>query len=255
MATSDKQLGKYLYCIIRSPEPVALQSKGIGGQDAPVTTIHHRNLACVVSDSPVVEYDNSRRHMMAHTLVLEEVMRAYTILPVRFGTVAPSAESVHDRLLVGRHDELNRMLLEMEDQREMGLKAFWFEEAIFAEILDENPAIRKLRDGLIGKRPEETYFERIRLGEMIGKAMDTKRDLDSERILTRLRPMVHKTVLNKTIADRMVLNAAFLVNRQHEAGFDGAIQALDAEMGKRVMFKYVGPVPPYNFVNIVFHVN
>ena len=27
----------------------------------------------------------------------------------------------------------------------------------------------------------------------------------------------------------------------------------DAEMQKRVMFKYVGPVPPYNFVNIVIH--
>jgi hypothetical protein len=25
---------------------------------------------------------------------------------------------------------------------------------------------------------------------------------------------------------------------------------MDAEMGERFQFKYVGPVPPYNFVNI-----
>ena len=49
----------------------------------------------------------------------------------------------------------------------------------------------------------------------------------------------------------MVLNAAFLVEKANEAACDQAVQALDAEMGKRMMFKYVGPVPPYNFVNIV----
>jgi hypothetical protein len=49
----------------------------------------------------------------------------------------------------------------------------------------------------------------------------------------------------------MVLNAAFLVNRDREAEFDQAVQQLDAEMGHRMIFKYVGLAPPYNFVNIL----
>jgi len=51
----------------------------------------------------------------------------------------------------------------------------------------------------------------------------------------------------------MVLNAAFLVERVHEPEFDQAVQKLDAEMGKRLIFKYVGSAPPYNFVNILIH--
>ena len=55
--------------------------------------------------------------------------------------------------------------------------------------------------------------------------------------------------------DRMVLNAAFLVEKSREAEFDHAVSRLDEELGPRALFKYVGPVPPYNFVNITVNWN
>jgi hypothetical protein len=55
---------------------------------------------------------------------------------------------------------------------------------------------------------------------------------------------------NPTIADHMVVNAAFLITRARETEFDAAIRALDAEMGRRLLIKCVGPVAPYNFVNV-----
>jgi hypothetical protein len=211
------------------------------------------SLAAVVSDSPVIEYDSSRRNMMAHTLVLEEVMREFTILPVRFGTVAPGVEAIQEKVLKRRYGELNGLLNEMEGRVELGLKAFWYEEVIFHEVVEENPAIRSLRDSLMGRTAEETYYDRIRLGEMVEAAMAKKRDEDAEKILARLRPLVYQTRANKVITDRMVVNAAFLVEEGRGLEFDQAIQQLDAEMGRRLIFKYVGPVPPYNFVNIVVH--
>ena len=209
------------------------------------------SLAAVISDSPVIVFDNSRRNMMAHTLVLEEVMRAFTLLPVRFGTIAHSAEAIQEQLLHRRYDELNQLLGEMEGRVELGLKAFWYEGAIFEEIVAESPPVRRLRDSLKNRSPEESYYDRIHLGELVEAAMEHKRNVDAEKVLNRLRPLVYKTRANKLITDRMVLNAAFLVEKANEAACDQAVQALDAEMGKRMMFKYVGPVPPYNFVNIV----
>jgi hypothetical protein len=259
MPKTDTRIGKYLYCIIRSPEPQqglsspAFTTLGIGERGDVVHTVHFMNLAAVVSDSPLVEYEESRRNMMAHTLVLEEVMRQFTTLPVRFGTVAPSVEAIQEQVLKRRYGELISALEEVENRVELGVKAFWYEEAIFREIVEENLPIRHLRDSLMGHPAEETYYERIRLGEMIEAAISRKRDEDSEKILERLRPLVYKSRANKVITDKMVLNAAFLVNCEHEAEFDQAIQQLDTEMGKRLMFKYVGPVPPYNFVNIIIH--
>ncbi len=255
MPKQETSMGKYMYCVIRCPEPRQFTTLGIGERGDIVHTVHFMDLAAAVSDSPTIEYENSRRNMMAHTLVLEEVMREFTILPVRFGTVAPSAEATQEKVLKRRFGELQGLLQGMKGRVELGLKAFWYEENIFREIVEENPAIRHLRDSLAGRRPEETYYERIRLGEMIDSAMWKKRDEDAERILASLRPLVYQTQTNKAITDRMVLNAAFLVDETRQTEFDAAVRLLDEEMRrrKRLIFKYVGPVPPYNFVNIVVY--
>ncbi len=245
--------GKYLYGIIDAPAPATFAAPGIGGRGDVVHTFAVGRLAAVVSDSPRIEYDNSRRHMMAHTRVLEEVMASHTLLPVCFGTVAVGTEVIAEKILSGRREELTAHLEQMRGRMELGLKASWREEVVFEEVLAEDPGIRKLRDSLIGKSPDKTHFERIRLGEQIGQALERKRREDEERILGRVRPFVHKTKLNKPIGDRMVMNGAFLVEAVHEAELDRSIRAMDAEWGGRLTFKYVGPVPPYNFVAIVIH--
>jgi hypothetical protein len=47
----------------------------------------------------------------------------------------------------------------------------------------------------------------------------------------------------------MILNAAFLVQRDREPAFDRRIKEIAAEF-ELLTFKYTGPWPPYNFVNI-----
>jgi len=250
MTEPEAPVGEYVYCIIRSQEPCQFTNLGIGERGDTVHTIHFRDLAAVVSDSPIVEYLSSRRNMMAHTLVLEEVMQEYTILPVRFGIVAPNAKAVRDQVLERRYDELCGLLSDMEGRIEMGLKAFWYENVIFQEVVDENPPIRRLRDSLVGRSAEETYYERIRLGEMIESAMAAKREQDAAKILDALRPLAQETQINDVITDRMILNAAFLLQEPRQTAFDETLDKLDEEMGQRIIFKYVGPVPPYNFVSI-----
>lgn len=253
MPEPETRMGKYLYCVIRCPEPRQFINLGIGERGDVVHTIHFEDLAVVASDSPVVQYESRRRNMMAHTVVLEEAMQDFTILPVRFGTVAPSVEALQQKLLKQRYAELVHLLDAMEGRVELGVKAFWYEEVVFDEIVQENPSIRRLRDNLIGRTPEETYYERIHLGEMIETAMRRKRDEDADKILARLQPLAHRVRTNEVLTDRMVLNAAFLIDQSQEHEFDQTIQQLDDEMGKRLMFKYVGSVPPYNFVSITVH--
>ena len=255
MHEHDAPAGKYFYCIIRSLEPRELTARGIGERGDKVYTVHYKDLAAVVSDSPVMEYDSSRRNMMTHTAVLEEVMGEHTILPVRFGIVAPNEKAIREQMLKRRYDELDRLLRSMEGRVELGLKTFWYEDVVLREIIEANAAIRQLRDGLVNRPAEETYYERIRLGELVEKAMNQKRDADSALILSRLRPLAGDVKINTVITERMILNAAFLVDREREAEFDHAIQQMDVEMGQRMMFKYVGSAPPYNFVNLVIRWN
>jgi hypothetical protein len=252
VSESPTTTGQYIYCIISGGEPREFSRPGIGGRGDPVHTLAFSDLAAVVSDSPEVEYERSRACMIAHTLVLEEVMQEGAILPVRFGTVASSAEAVRAQVLERRYEELTGLLADMEGRAEVGLKAVWPEGIIFQEIVREAPpAMRKLQEKIQGRPPAETYFERMKLGEMIESAMNQKRDADAGKLMARLGPLAEQHKLNALFMDRMVLNGAFLVHRDRQAEFDAAVQELDSEMGSRVTFKYVGPVPPYNFVSIV----
>jgi len=243
--------GHYLYAIVACTEPREFVARGIGERGDVVHIVNHRRLAAVVSNSPGVEYENSRRNMMAHTLVLEEVMGQFDLLPVRFGTIAPDAGAITDRLLAPRYQELTELLEHMRDRMELGLKAFWYDGAAIAEVARDNEAIRRMRDALSGRPATETYYERIQLGEEVEKALAQKRTRDGETILARIRPFVHKTRTNKIVSDRMVVNAAFLVDRRNGLQVDDAVRQLHEEFSDRLMFKYFGPVPPYNFVNIV----
>lgn len=243
--------GRYLYAILACPDEREFKTRGIGERGDAVRTIPYRRLAAAVSASPIVEYESSRRNMMAHTVVLEEIMTEYDILPVRFGTIATGDAAVADRLLAPRYEEFTALLEEMHGRIELGLKAFWHEGVAFDEVVRENEKVRKLRTALLGRPLEETYYERIALGEEVEKALNAIRARDEDAILSRLRPHSHKTKSNKIVSDRMVLNAAFLIERADSAAMDEAVKQLDADFGERLMFKYVGPVPPYNFVNIV----
>ena len=57
-------------------------------------------------------------------------------------------------------------------------------------------------------------------------------------------------LLFPAIPNRMILNAAFLVDRRAEKQFDERVKAISRQYEDLLTFKYTGPWPPYNFVNI-----
>ncbi|MCG8346597.1 MAG: GvpL/GvpF family gas vesicle protein [Chloroflexales bacterium] len=242
--------GKYLYCIMRSLTPRQFISPGIGGPTDIVHTVQFKDLAAVISNAPVEEYDANRRNMMAHTKVLEEAMLESTVLPMRFGTVAQNAEVIQEQILQQRYHELDDLLHQLDGQIELGLKAFWREDIVFREIVAENQPIRQLNEKLAGRSPEQTYYERIQLGKLVEEALNAKRNTDTALILERLRPLAREVKINPVFTEKMALNAAFLIAREQEASFDQAVQGLDAELGSRMLFKYVGAMPPYDFVDL-----
>jgi hypothetical protein len=85
---------------------------------------------------------------------------------------------------------------------------------------------------------------------MVQAALEVKKEREGEEILTRLAGDAADYRVNKTAGDRMILNAAFLVDRGRERDFDDLIERLDTLYNARIKFTYVGPVAPYNFVNL-----
>jgi hypothetical protein len=256
------QEAKYLYCVIKCSHERSFNGvQAVGGRGDEVHSVVFKDLAVLVSDSPDMKYDVTRANMMAHQKVIERVMdEGFAVLPIRFGTVtrrgaATPAQDIQHRLLESRFDELVNLHDQLKDKVELGLKALWRDEkAIFDEIVAENPTVRRLRDSLMprmARAPETTHFDRLRVGELVRAALDRKRRAEAKKILSRIRPIAERIRENKIIMDRMVLNAAFLVRKEREGDCDEAVRELDEELGERMVLKYTGPTPPFNFCEIV----
>jgi len=124
-------------------------------------------------------------------------------------------------------------------------------DCIFQEIVKENAEIKALRDKMTGCSAKKAGQDKGALGEMLKLALEHKKAKERGALLQPLRRLSSDSCLNTTYGDDMLMNAAFLVDRFWEKGFDGKVEELVAQHGDRIEFKYVGPVPPYSFVNIV----
>ena len=271
--------GKYIYCIIAidNCEFLNFGPLGIGGRGDELYTISykpegsgwasdrteerglpsvrqshsliHKTIAAVVSNSPIKKYSVAREYLIPHERAIEEVMKAYTVLPVRFATIAEDEKKVKT-ILEKDYDKILDLLEKMKGKIELGLKAI-FKEDIYNYILKEYEEIRTLKEKLATLPLEKSYYQRMEIGKMVETALEKEKANLKEDILNNLSPLALETKANNTYGERMIINSAFLVENNREGEFDQKIQELGAKYGDKVKFKYVGTLPPFNFVNLV----
>ncbi len=252
--------GKYIYCIIETKIERNFGPIGIGGRGDEVSTISYRDLGMVISNSPMTKYVISRENLLAHERVVEEVMKEFTVLPVRFCTIASSADEMRN-LLDSRYREFKNLLRDMDHKIELGMKGLWKNmETLFKEITIENKEIKRLKEKIqngMGKKnisSTGTFLEaKMEVGKLVEEALKRKKEKEAENIVDALRRTAFDHKLNNTVSDEMFINAAFLVDRGREKEFDNIMDDLSEKHKDRIKFMYVGPLPPYNFVNITIY--
>jgi hypothetical protein len=241
--------GKYVYCIIEAKEPRSFGPMGIGGRGDEVYTVHHKGLAAVVSNTPIVVYDPTRENVFAHEQVNEAVMREFTVLPMAFGALFRTEDDIIE-LMRGTYDALRDVLAKMEGKVEFGLKVNWDRDRVIAELEEENEEIRHLKEQITTRTSGSTYFARMQLGRLVETALTDQADAYIREVYSVLRDTAVASRANKPIGDKMIMNAAFLIEREREAEFDQKVKEIAAKYDTKLSFKYTGPWPPYNFVHI-----
>ena len=243
----DSHEGRYVYCIIKSERLLSFGALGIGAEPAQVNTVHYRDIAAVVSNTPMVVQDPTRDNVLAHQRVNETVMQQHTVIPMSFGTVFKTDDDIME-LLRSAYDAFTDVLNKMQDKFEFGLKVLWDRDQIIREIEEEDEDIRRLK-GEISSQKGSTYFARMQYGRLIDAALQARSERYVAEIFEALRDVSVASRSNKPIGDRMIMNAAFLVARDTENAFDARVKEIGSRYDK-LTFKYTGPWPPYNFVNI-----
>lgn len=243
--------GKYLYAIIKEHRPREFGRMGIGERNDEVYTVSYKDLSCIISNSPLRKYPVNRENCLAHQKVLEKVMEEYTSLPVRYGVIAENSDLITEKLLKEYYEILTEQLDRIKGKTELGLKVIWNEmQVIYQELISENEELRKFRDVI---RETATHDQKIRLGKMVEEALQAKKENEQKIILTPLRELASDSKDNFLMGEWMVINSVFLVDESKIEEFDRQVSQLAEKHSGRSKFKYFGPVPPYNFVNVPVH--
>jgi hypothetical protein len=245
-ATSDKR-GKYVYCIVGADEALRFGPIGFGTPPGEVYTVLYEDIAAVVSDAPIEVLDATRENVLAHERVNEAVMRYQTVIPMSFGTVFKTRDDIIE-LLRGAHGAFQDVLTKMENKVEFGLKVLWDRDAMIRQLEHDDEDIRRLKSE-IATQKGSTYFARVQYGRLVDGAIQNRSEQYVGEIFDALRDVCVASRTNKPIGEKMIMNAAFLVEREREAAFDARVKALGARY-EALTFRYTGPWPPYNFVNI-----
>jgi hypothetical protein len=246
--------GKYIYGIIRHSGPIDFGPIGMGKRADLVYGIEYQGITAIVSNSPVITYEARRVNMITHEKVLEEVMKHFTVLPVRFSTISEHNDDAGIlRIIEKDYQKFDEMLIGMEGRKELGLKVMAKDTAIYESILEKYDDIRSLRDKLINLPVDKTHYQRMKIGEMVADALKKETENYKNCIVDALKPLADDVKINDNYGEMMILNAAFLVKNEIEPAFDLAVNDLAEQFSRFSTFKYVGTLPLYNFVNLVIN--
>ena len=246
--------GRYIYCIVGTSQERNFGPLGMGGRGDDVITIGYNDLSMVVSSHPITKFKVNSDNMLCHEKVIETVMKEFdSVLPVRFGTIASNADEIRN-LLGRRYRELKNALRDADHKVELGVKGLWKNmDAVFKEIVAENKTIQRTKEEIQIDKNKKNIQAKMEVGKMVEKALAKKKEKEAEEIVEALRRTSFDYRLNKTVGDEMFVNAAFLVDKGREKEFDNIMDDLGDEYKKRAKFIYTGPLPVFNFVNIVIY--
>ena len=242
--------GKYIYCIMQNGKYIDFGPIGIGDRGDKVYTVGYKDISAVVSDSPIKKYSTSRENFIAHEIAIEKVMVNYDVLPVRFCTITED-EDIIKKILEMEYDRFKCLLNWIKGKKELGVKAIFEKDVIYNHIVEKYKDIKALKEKISSLPPDKTHHQRIQIGRMVEIALEKEKEMFKKKISDTLSPLSVEVKDNFAYGERMIINSAFLIEKDIEDEFDKEINGLDEEYGNIIKFKYVGTLPPFNFVKLI----
>jgi Gas vesicle synthesis protein GvpL/GvpF len=236
----------YVYGLVAADTSIPAGLTGLGPSER-VSTIIHGKVAAIVSDVPVDRPLGTRDDLIAHETVVDSVARSAAVLPMRFPAVVEE-EGVVEELLAPNHDHFVEVLAALTGRVQFTLKGRYEQDTVLREVLRDSEEIRTLRERVLGLPEDASYYDRVRLGELIVTELERRRDDEADLMLDRLEPTVVGTSSHQPGTPDDVINVAFLVDRAHQQRFEDTVEDLGRELDGRVRLRLLGPLAPYDFV-------
>lgn len=253
----------YVYCVTdRAPDLKRSSGKGEKGLYA----IGHGGLFAVVNGVSAEEFGETRiderltdaewlqSKILDHEATVESIMVDGAVLPFKFATVFESEENVK-KMLDENNITFSFIIEGFRGKEEWGVKIYVDSERLQESLIYGREEIGALDRDIAGTTPGRAYMLKKKRANLItvlaGRVIDEYGDhclasLSEGSVLARINGIIGQDITARK--EEMILNAAFLVQRDGVGAFKGRLDELRAKYGDAgFSFDLTGPWPPYNF--------
>lgn len=227
---------------------VTIPADRTGRSKRPLRHIDGDGLRVLVSD---VDADSRvlREDLMAHAHTLEAVAALGTVLPMQFGVEMPDDDTVRHELIESRGDEIRPLLERFDGLLQLTVSVDLIEQEALREVLRKDPDLVALRDHVQRASPQERHAAEVRLGEAISAALDVMRAEIGDGVVDRLAPTARAVSLGEVRGALQAAEIFLLVERDRQSEVDAAVTTLREDLAPLASLRYVGPQPPYAFLD------
>jgi gas vesicle protein GvpL/GvpF len=219
-------------------------------QDGPARAlrlVESGELAAVVGSLPDDRPLGRTADLLTHDRVVAALVdKGAAVLPARFGTVLEDEESVRVELLDARSAELRADLERLAGRLQYTVKIRFEEEVVLRELVATRPDIARLREATAPGTG--TWDSKVRLGELVVRALEQLRRAEAEPLLAEVAALVAEHRVREPGAPEQVLDLAVLVDRNGVGEFERDVERLARRVHPRLRVRLAGPLPAYDFV-------
>ena len=256
MDYAPSSLKRYLYAIVQCGNALifdgSADQRSCNDYEVPLRNIPYQEIGAVDGNLLPGKSAVTPENVLRHERIIEQLMRRFTLLPVRFGTVLADDREV-EALLVARYATFQRNLKRVANRVELDIKILWPDEEIRREIQVSSPPVERIRVEAALAAPGKNYLlrrmqEQTVIEEMRRRAIDL-----SETIHRTLLHYASEGTCDSFVSPGLVMSAHYLVERARVEQFRQVVVGLESEprepKGTCLHFLCSGPWPPYNFID------
>ncbi|MCM2357406.1 MAG: GvpL/GvpF family gas vesicle protein [Geobacteraceae bacterium] len=238
-------MSKHLHCIIsHDGGDVTLPADG-------AYLVPYRDVALVVRESPSIDYASLPqnilvRHLADHQALIEGIMKERTAIPIKFGTSVGDDGELLEMLESG-YPSFKKAVDTMAGKVELDIIAMWNDIDAILRELGGREEIQRFKEDIFAASPEKLREQAVELGKMVRKALEEENCRVRDEIIISLRGHFLEQRIREQFDDRMLMNVAFLVERDVIKTLEERIDELDMSYGGRIDFRVIGPLPPHSF--------
>ena len=220
-----------------------------GLDEASLLGLTCQDIAAVGSPLARAEVPPEEANIWRHEAVVEALMADRSVLPVRFGTIFTDEAAVQV-VLAEHYADLVADLVQVRGHVELGVRVLWDDNDGQSPLLTERSwSSTNGGEHASGNGSGRAYLMARLQQERQVQAWSDRAETLAAELHNTLAPLSAQNTSQVLITPRLLLTAAYLVDREQIATFRREVKALIVAY-PALHFLCTGPWPAYNFVTV-----